>query len=74
MHHLAVYVKEGLPFARDLSIGNSADSYLCFCSTMAFPPLGSSHHVVVSVSLDFSSSSQWDAPFHRIVSDYYRAD
>ena len=27
---LAVYVKEGLPFARDLSLENSADSYLCF--------------------------------------------
>ena len=30
MHGLAVYVKEGLPFARDLSLKNSADSYLCF--------------------------------------------
>ena len=30
MHILAVYVKEGLPFARDLSLENSADSYLCF--------------------------------------------
>ena len=30
MHGLAVYVKEGYPFARDLSIENSADSYLCF--------------------------------------------
>ena len=27
MHCLAVYVKEGLPFARDLSLENSADSY-----------------------------------------------
>ena len=27
---LAVYVKEGLPFAQDLSLENSADSYLCF--------------------------------------------
>ena len=26
MHGLAVYVKEGLPLARDLSLGNSADS------------------------------------------------
>ena len=26
MHGLAVYVKEGLPFARDLSLENSADS------------------------------------------------
>ena len=30
MHGLTVYVKEGLPVARDLSLGNSADSYLCF--------------------------------------------
>ena len=26
VHGLAVYVKEGLPFARDLSLENSADS------------------------------------------------
>ena len=30
MHGLAVYVKRGLPFARDLSLENSTDSYLCF--------------------------------------------
>ena len=30
MHGLVVYVKEGLPFAWDLSLENSADSYLCF--------------------------------------------
>ena len=30
MHGLEVYVKEGLPFACDLSLENSADSYLCF--------------------------------------------
>ena len=30
MHGLAVYVKEVLPFAQDLSLENSADSYLCF--------------------------------------------
>ena len=30
MHGVAVYVKEGLPFARNLSLENSADSYLCF--------------------------------------------
>ena len=29
-HGLALYVKEGLPFAQDLSLENSADSYLCF--------------------------------------------
>ena len=30
MHGLTVYMKEGLPFAQDLSLENSADSYLCF--------------------------------------------
>ena len=176
MHGLAVYFKEGLPFAQDLSLENSADSYLCFrlalchsvsyffflyrssslslctvfysissnidevlsidpsanvfvfrdfnvhhkdwltysggtdqpdelyynfsfsndftqmvnfptgildlfltsdasiCSIVAFPPLGNSDHVVVSVSIDFPSNSQWDAPFHRIAYDYSSAD
>ena len=105
MHGAAVYVKEGLPFAHDLSLENSADSYLCFrlallhwhfdfstripecdfhtpapldlllssdasiCSTMAFPPLRNSDHVVVSVSTDFPSNSQRDAPFHCIAYD-----
>ena len=179
IHGLAVYVKEGLPFARDLSLENSVDSYLCFrlallhsvsyffflyrspssglctafdsissntdeilsinlstnvfvfgdfnvhhkdwltysggtdqpgefcysfsisndltqmvdfparipdcdshnpapldlfissdasiCSTTAFPTLGDSDHVVVSVSIDFPTNSQQDVPFHRIV-------
>ena len=44
------------------------------CSTMAFPPLGNSDHVVVSVSIDFPTNSQQDAPFHRIAYDYSRAD
>ena len=30
MHGLAVYLKEGIPFARDLSLENLADSNLCF--------------------------------------------
>ena len=29
MHGLTVYIKEGLPFAWDLSLENSADSCLC---------------------------------------------
>ena len=33
IHGLIVYVKEGLPFARDLSLENS-DSYLCFQLTL----------------------------------------
>ena len=44
------------------------------CSTMAFPQLGNSDHVVVSVSIDFPTNSQQDAPFHRIVYDYSRAN
>ena len=42
------------------------------CSTMAFPPLGNSD--VVSVSIDFPSYSQRDAPFYHIAFDYTRAD
>ena len=41
---------------------------------MAFPPLGNSDHVVVSVSIDFPSYSQRDATIHRIVYDYSPAD
>ena len=185
MHDLAVYVKEGLPFAQDLSLENSADSSLCFrlvllhsvsyffflyrspsalcvvfysissnidevllinpsanvfvfgdfnvhhkdwltyssgndrpgelcynfsisndltqivnfptrildcdshtpavldlylssdasiCSTMALPPLENSDHGVVSVSIDFPTNSQQDAPFHCIAYDYSRTD
>ena len=185
MHGLAVYVKEGLPFARDLSLENSADSYVCFrlallhsvsyffflyrspsslctvfdsissnidevlsinpstnvfvfgdfnvhhkgwltysggtdrpgelcynfsisnnltqifnfpiripdydshgpalldlflssdasiCSTMAFPPLGNSDHVVVSVSIDLPINSKQDTPFHPVAYDHSRAD
>ena len=44
------------------------------CSTMAFPPLGNSDHVVVSVSIDFPINSKQDAPFHRIAYDYSPAD
>ena len=40
------------------------------CSTMAFPPLGNSNHVVVSVSIDFLSNSRRDAPFHHITYDF----
>ena len=36
---------------------------------MAFPPSGNSGHVAVSVSIDFPSNSQEDAPFHHITCD-----
>ena len=186
MHGLAVYVKEGLSFAQDLSLENSADSYLCFrlallhsvsyffflyqspslllytvfdsissntdevlsinpsanvfvfgdfnvhhkdwltysggtdrpgelcynfsisndltqivnfpiqmsdydshspalldlfissdpsiCSTKAFPPLGNSDHVDVSVSVDFPITSKQDTLFYRVAYEYSRAD
>ena len=41
---------------------------------MAFPLLGNSDHVLVSVSIDFPTISQRDAPFHHIAYDYYCAD
>ena len=44
------------------------------CSTMAFPPLGNSDHVVVSVSIDFPTNAQQGASFHCIAYDYFRAD
>ena len=59
------------PALLDLFI--SSDASICF--TMAFPPLGNSDHVVVSVSIDFpSSNSQLDAPFHCIPYGYSCAD
>ena len=42
------------------------------CPTMAFSPLGNSD--VVSVSFDFPSNSQQDAPFHCIAYYYSRSD
>ena len=55
-----------------LNLFPSSDASIC--SMMVFPPLGNSDHVVVSVSIDFPSNSQWDALFHHIACDYSRAD
>ena len=44
------------------------------CSTMVFPLLGNSGYVVVSVSIDFPTSSKRDALVHYIAYDYSRAD
>ena len=41
---------------------------------MAFPQLGNSDHVVVSVSIDFPIHCKQNAPFHRVTYDYSRAD
>ena len=58
------------PVFLDLFISSDAS----ICSTKAFLPLGNSDHVVVSVSIDFPSYSQQDAPFHCIAYDYSLAD
>ena len=58
------------PALLDLFLSSDAS----ICSTMAYPPLGNSDHVVVSVSSDFPTNSQLDAPFHRIAYDYSCAD
>ena len=58
------------PALLDLFISSDTSIF----SAMAFHPLGNSDHVVVSVSIDFPSNSQRDAPFHRIAYDYSRAD
>ena len=43
-------------------------------STMDFPLLRNSDHVVVSVSVDFPKNSKCDAQFYRIAYNYSRAD
>ena len=58
------------PALLDLFISSNAS----ICSAMVFPPLGNPDHVVVSVSIDFPSNSQQDAPFHRIACDYSHAN
>ena len=50
----------------------SSDS--SFCSTKAFPLLGNSDHVVVTVSIDFPSNTKRNASFHRLAFDYSCAD
>ena len=58
------------PALLDLFISSDAS----ICSTMAFPPLGNSYHVVVSVSIDFPINSKQDTLFHHMAYDYSRAD
>ena len=47
---------------------------LVFVLQWAFPALGNSDHVVVSVSIESPLNLQQDALFHRIVYDYSCAD
>ena len=62
MHGLAVYVKEELPLAQDLSLENSADSYLCF-------PLALLHSVSYFFFLYRSPSSALCTVFDSISSN-----
>ena len=57
-----------IPALSDLPISSDAS----ICSAMALPPLRNSNNVVVSVSIDFPSNSQWEVSFHCI-GDYFRA-
>ena len=61
-----------IPSPALLDVFLSSDASIC--STMAFPPLENSDHVVVSISIDFPLNSKRDAPFHRIAYDYSRTD
>ena len=56
------------PAFLDLLLSSDASIY----STMTFPPLGSSDHVAISVSIDFPANSQCDALFHCIAYDNSR--
>ena len=55
-----------------LDVFLSSDASICY--TTAFPSLGNSDHIFVSVSIDIPSNSQQDATFHRIAFDYSHAD
>ena len=63
-----------LCFSPSYSFGILSFFRISICSTLAFPPLANSDHVVVSVSIEFPSYSEWDAPFHCIAYDYCCAD
>ena len=60
----------GSPALVDLFLSSDAS----ICSTISFPPLGTSDHVVVSVSIDFPINSKQDAPFHHVAYNYFCAD
>ena len=61
MYGLTVCVKEGLPFAWEISLENSADSYLCFRLTLF-------HSASYLFFLYWSSSSSLCTVFHSILS------
>ena len=57
------------PALVDLFISSEARA----CSTRAFPPLGNSDHVVVSISIGFPISSKQNTLFHGVAYDYSHA-
>ena len=59
-----------IPALMDLFQSSNAS----ICSTLSFPPLGTSNYAVVSVSIDFPSNSKRDSQFHWIAYDYSRVD
>ena len=58
------------PALLDLFISSDAN----ICSTMAFPSLGNSDHVVASVSIDFPINTKQDTSFHCVAYDYSCTD
>ena len=58
------------PALLDLFLSSDAS----ICSTVAFPPLENSDHVVVSVSIDFLSNPKQDDLFHIVAYDSSFAD
>ena len=58
------------PALLDLFLSSDAS----ICSTMAFPPLENSDHVVALVSIYFLISSKQDAPLHCIADEYSCTD
>ena len=58
------------PALLDLFISSDAS----ICSTMAFPSLGNSDHVVVTISIDFPINPKQDTLFHHVAYDYSCAD
>ena len=53
MHGLSIYMKEGLPFARDLSLENSIDSYLCMASNRSQRVVEAAKLVYANKTKDF---------------------
>ena len=59
--------------SKSCSSGLFLSSEANICSKMAFPLLGNSDQVVLSVSINVLSSTNWDAPFQCIAYDYFCA-